>query len=108
MGTVLGWSSPAITSMGDTDSSPRLTDSGTQTEAWIKSSTTLGALVGALASGPLAQVLGRKMALILYGLPMLAGFGCLWLASNFATIIIGRTLTGLGAGLVSGTAPTYV
>ncbi|XP_054167171.1 facilitated trehalose transporter Tret1-2 homolog isoform X2 [Oppia nitens] len=108
MGTVLGWSSPAVTSLKDPGSSPQIKEKGTQTEAWIKSSTTLGALVGALASGPLAQVLGRKLALILYGIPMIAGYLCLWLAPDFATIIVGRTLTGLSAGLISGTAPTYV
>ncbi|CAG2103551.1 unnamed protein product [Medioppia subpectinata] len=110
MGTVLGWSSPAVADMYTNDSHPRLTQTGSDVtvESWIKSSTTLGALVGALASGPLAQVIGRKLSLILYSIPMLAGFGCLWLAKDFATIITGRTLTGLGAGLVSGTAPTYV
>lgn len=39
---------------------------------------------------------------------MILGFGCIWLAPNFAMIIIGRLLAGLSCGLISGTAPTYV
>ena len=51
MGTVLGWSSPAIESLRENASEPRLDDSKKQIQSWIGSSATLGALVGALASG---------------------------------------------------------
>lgn len=68
----------------------------------------MGALAGALASGPVGAKLGRKISLIIYGMPAILGFILMWTATNFAMIIIGRVLTGLSAGLISGIAPTYV
>ena len=52
MGTILGWTSQAIPSLQEkNDTDPHLVKGvTTQTEAWIGSSMTLGALVGALAS----------------------------------------------------------
>ncbi len=39
---------------------------------------------------------------------MIFGYGNLCLAPDMALVITGRVLTGLSAGLISGTAPTYV
>ncbi len=110
MGTVLGWTSPALDSMGKNGSQPLLNDSlprDKEMRSWIGSSMTLGALVGALSSGPIAQSLGRKTAIVLYGLPFTVGWVVLWTAKTEALIIIGRIITGVCAGLVSGTVPSY-
>jgi MFS family permease len=53
-------------------------------------------------------MMGRKKAIILYGLPLTAGWILICTSRCFAQLIIGRVLTGFSAGLMSGTAPTYV
>lgn len=110
MGAVLGWTSPAFDSMRDNASVPRLQDSEDDKSArtWIGSSMTLGALVGALISGPMAQFLGRKKALIIYGIPFTIGWLVLAFAQSVSILILGRVIVGFSAGLFSGTAPSYV
>ena len=131
MGAVLGWTSPAFDTMSKNGSVPRLTDNADDKAAksWIGSSMTLGALVGALISGiyfqsklvatvsnenlpfslgPMAQFFGRKKALIAYGIPFTIGWLLMAFARSVTIIIIGRIIAGFSAGLLSGTAPTYV
>jgi SP family facilitated glucose transporter-like MFS transporter 8 len=109
-GLVLGWTSPALDSMGKNGSQPLLNDSlprDKEVRSWIGSSMTLGGLVGALSSGPIAQFLGRKTAILLYGLPFTVGWVLLWTAKTEVQIIIARIITGVCAGLVCGTVPSY-
>nr|WBU86598.1 facilitated trehalose transporter Tret1-1 [Aleuroglyphus ovatus] len=110
MGAVLGWTAPAFDTMSNANSVPRLQDSDADKSAktWIGSSMTLGALVGAIISGPMAQFFGRKKALIAYGVPFTVGWLLMAFAKSVTVIIIGRVIAGFSAGLLSGTAPTYV
>lgn len=110
MGFVLGWTAPAFYSMSANESVPQLTNTAEdiQAKSWIGSSMTVGALVGALISGPAAQFLGRKNALIFYGIPFTIGWFCLKMADSVALLIVGRVITGFSAGLFSGTAPSYI
>jgi len=57
--------------------------------------------------GPIAQLFGRKTAIIVYGLPITLGWFLLFMAKNVPTLMIGRIITGVCAGLVSGTVPSY-
>lgn len=110
MGLVLGWTAPAFESMAKADSEPRLTNSSEDKDAktWIGSSMTLGALVGAMFSGTMAQYFGRKKALIIYGIPFTIGWILLSVAKSVPILIVGRVICGLSAGILSGTAPSYV
>ena len=126
---MLGWTAPAFDSMAQNGSTPQLGDSADDKSAktWIGSSMTLGALVGALisgkpvylltnwfsrafylSSGPMAQFFGRKRALILYGIPFTLGWLLIAFAKSVTLVIVGRVVAGLSAGLLSGTAPSYV
>ena len=128
MGAVLGWTAPAFDTMSHEGSEPRLQDSADDknSKTWIGSSMTLGALVGALISGnliylffcssanrfhysgPMAQYFGRKKALIAYGIPFTIGWLSMAFAKSVTVLIIGRVIAGFSAGLLSGTAPSYV
>lgn len=108
MGCVLGWTAPAFDDMDRIDSEPHIKSDDKEIKSWIGSSMTLGALVGALSSGPIAQLFGRKIALITYGIPMVVGWFLIFIAKSVPLIMIGRILTGICAGLISGTAPSYV
>jgi sugar porter (SP) family MFS transporter len=74
----------------------------------VSSGVPLGAVGGALMLGPLNEAVGRRQAiiwsLVLYtiGAALEAG------AINFAMMVAGRVILGLGVGLEGGTVPVYV
>lgn len=108
MGLALGYTAPAFLDMRHTILSPDKNVREGQ-EAQIGSMLAVGALVGGLLNEPANRYLGRRKSLILYGVPFVAGWLLIALAGTSVTqVVLGRLLTGLCCGLVSGTAPSYV
>jgi SP family galactose:H+ symporter-like MFS transporter len=71
--------------------------------SWV----TLGALVGALAGGELADRLGRKRAILIAGALFVAGALIQALAPATPALVIGRLIVGLGVGVAAVAAPLY-
>ncbi len=68
----------------------------------------VGASVGALAGGRLADRFGRRKMLLITSLIFIAGAIVCAAAMSVATLLIGRTIVGLGIGLASSTVPLYI
>lgn len=68
----------------------------------------LGAMVGALTSGRLADRFGRKRALEVEGLVFLAGTVIAVFAPGYGTLLAGRLVLGLAVGAASATVPIYL
>lgn len=70
---------------------------------------TLGAVVGALSGGPVAQVLGRKATLSLVALGLMSGYTLMYLSrGSTLQIYFSRVMTGYSVGLASTCSPAYI
>src|SRR4051812_6293101 len=68
----------------------------------------LGAVAGALASGPVSDRIGRRPLLGLLGVVFTVGIAITAVADAYWVMMVGRTIMGLGVGGVSATVPTYL
>jgi len=81
---------------------------GAAQQGLVVSAVLLGAMGGSFVGGPLASVHGRRGALLLAALPLLAGPLLSASASSFGAMILGRLVAGAGIGLASTLVPLYV
>lgn len=68
----------------------------------------IGGMAGAFVSGLLADILGRKGALIAAAVPNVCGWVVVALAEGVYTLYIGRILLGFGVGMISFIVPIYI
>lgn len=74
----------------------------------IVSGVLVGAAIGALGGGRLADLYGRRRLLIATAVIFAIGAVVCASASSPTVLIIGRIIVGLGIGLSSGTVPVYI
>ncbi|KAK6633704.1 hypothetical protein RUM44_004311 [Polyplax serrata] len=98
VGMTQGYSAVLLPQLGSSDSSLNITK---EEASWIASLGVISTPFGALLSGILVDVLGRKSAIIITSLPFLVG----WLTTAFATdvllLYVGRTVSGFAAGMTA-------
>lgn len=74
----------------------------------VTSGSLYGALIGSILAFTVADFLGRRRELILSSTFYLIGALVTALAPNFAVLVIGRFLYGIGIGLAMHAAPMYI
>eukprot|EP00850_Spirogloea_muscicola_P004956 SM000022S07170 [mRNA] locus=s22:315139:319089:+ [translate_table: standard] len=101
-GYSLGYTSPALPEMTD--------DLGLSNgqASLFAALVTAGAMLGALASGNLADRLGRKFCLAAAAVPNIGGWLMIAFAKHVPPLYIGRVLVGFGTGVFSFGAPVYI
>ncbi|MTI21325.1 MFS transporter [Fulvivirga sp. RKSG066] len=81
-------------------------------KGWVVGSALLGCLVGALAAGPMTKTMGRKVSLIiaalLFTISALGSGLPSFLPQSVTLLVVFRIIGGLGIGLASMAAPTYI
>ncbi|GFY69031.1 facilitated trehalose transporter Tret1 [Trichonephila inaurata madagascariensis] len=76
--------------------------------SWIGSSLPLGAIVGGLIAGYLANAIGRKGVMMYLSLLLVGGWLSIAYASSLTFVYIGRFLTGICCGLICVVTPMYI
>jgi sugar porter (SP) family MFS transporter len=68
----------------------------------------LGAMVGGLLAGRVADALGRRRTLVLIAAVFIASTALAIAAPSYAALLLARAITGVAVGAVSSTVPLYV
>ena len=74
----------------------------------IVSSLLVGAMIGALACGPLSDRFGRRIVILVAAIVFGVGALVAALAPNVATLVGGRVILGLAVGMASVVVPLYI
>ena len=81
-------------------------------KGWVVGSALLGCLVGALVAGPTSKAIGRKNTLIISALLFtVSAYGSglpSYMPQSVDLLVVFRIIGGLGIGLASMAAPTYI
>ncbi len=81
---------------------------GTQQTGFVTASVLLGAMMGALIGGALADRIGRRWSIIVGAGFFIVGTAIAALSPNTNILVIGRIITGSGIGLASFVVPMYI
>lgn len=77
-------------------------------EGWAMSCALIGCLIGAISSGGLSNLFGRKRLLTLAALVFAVSSLGTGLAVHFSAFVVWRVLGGYAIGLASGISPMYI
>lgn len=105
VGTALAWTSPVLPKLAVEGSwFPVTSDEG----SWVSSLLAIGAIVGALPAGTLADKLGRKKALLSLAGPFILSWVLIIIARWVWVLYLARFIVGISVGASCVIVPTYI
>lgn len=114
-GTALGWTSPVLsqlTPVVENGTTPSNSTDGftitTEEGSWVGSFLAIGAFLGALPAGVLAEKIGRKYTTMSLALPYLVSWALIIFANGAGMLYAGRFLIGIATGASCVVAPMFI
>lgn len=101
-GSAVTYSSPALP-----DIRPKMNFT-TEDSAWFGSLVKCGSIFGGLLGGQLVNIIGRRATLFASSPWFLTGWLCIIFGPSKVLLFVGRTLTGVGVGIVAPAVPVYI
>jgi sugar porter (SP) family MFS transporter len=77
-------------------------------ESLVVAAVLAGGTLSSVAAGALAEFFGRKKVMIAAAFLFVASVGLIAAAQSFASLVLGRTLQGLSAGMIAVVVPLYL
>lgn len=97
-GTAISWTSPMVPKLLNETTSPVGRAITLQETSWISSLITVGGLIGPFVFGYVAKKFGKRLTLVIIGLPYLASSVIAAFAITIELFFVSRFLTGLAMG----------
>ncbi|XP_016935933.3 facilitated trehalose transporter Tret1-2 homolog isoform X1 [Drosophila suzukii] len=119
-GTALSWTSPVFpqisVNVNDTANGTKTIPISTEDDfkltasqqTWVSSMLPLGALFGALPSGYIADMIGRRYTAIVMDVPFILAWISISFANSVGWLYLGRFLIGISTGSFCVVAPMYI
>lgn len=104
-GSHIGWTSPSLPMLKSNSSHIRITSDDA---SWIASFYLLGTVPGCILAAFIVDWLGRKMSLLIAGVPLFVGFIMIIIAWNPYILYASRFISGIGQGVVYVVCPMYI
>ncbi|XP_072765783.1 facilitated trehalose transporter Tret1 [Anoplolepis gracilipes] len=104
-GSHIGWTSPSLPILKSNSSYVRITSDDA---SWIASFYLLGTIPGCILAAFIVDWLGRKMSLLIAGVPLSVGFIMIITAWNPYILYASRFISGIGQGVVYVVCPMYI
>lgn len=106
----LSWTSPVFPKLNSSDPSknPLGRPITEEEDAWIGSLVTIGAMIGPLPAGYIAEKFGRKIGLLILAVPHIISLFSMAFAQSVYIFYAGRLLGGLSTGAGYTLLPTYI
>ena len=90
---------------------PRISDDASSGSFWkgfLTALLQLGAVIGAFNQGWIAERISRKRSITLASCVFITGSAMQTGASDYATLVVGRFIGGIGVGMLSMVVPMYI
>ncbi|XP_030766175.1 facilitated trehalose transporter Tret1-like [Sitophilus oryzae] len=100
-----GWPSPSLPILVSGNYTFKVTS---EESSWLVVSPLLGAILGALITGMIVDIVGRKRLILLSSFPFIASWICIALAKSSTVMFISRFVVGMTDGLSFTAVPMYL
>ncbi|KAI8115321.1 hypothetical protein FF38_03879 [Lucilia cuprina] len=119
-GTALAWTSPVLPQISAPDTSTNTTVSNStdtntselqltlSQQTWVSSLLAIGAFLGALPTGYVADAIGRRYTALAMDIPFIVAWICIIFAKSAGMLYFARFTIGLATGSFCVVAPMYI
>lgn len=100
-----GWTSPSLPILIGGGYKFQIT---TEEASWLAVILLAGTVFGAIFTGCLADILGRKMIILFTALPLFVSWVLIAMANRLVELYVARFIAGLASGISISTVPMYL